>query len=378
MYFKSEKGEKIRITFLSIFDLRNPSSIILRNYAIELANLGHEINFIVAPSEEKEPKEIHIKYLFEIKRKPFRGLSLSISSFLLLLNLKKTDIVHFGKPLPVSGLPCLVYRKLKGVPVICQMDDLEVSFSRFRKFPEKEMIGFFEREIPKYVDGITVISKNLKKLASKYCEDVLYLPPLSLVKKFNPNISGEKIRKLHGWKEKKVLMFTGQIGKYSDVDICIKAMKNVVKENKNVLLVIIGRGEERILLEKMVKDLGLKNFVQILDPVPYDLIQEYLAAADVLLLPMKPDWINSYYRSPLKMFDYMAMGKLIVAQEVGETRMLRNKAILTKPTIEDFSMGILRALNTKENLGEKARKFAEKELYLKQVKKLEKFYQKFI
>lgn len=369
---------KIKIVFLSIFNLQNPSTITLKNYAIELAKLGHEVTFIAAPSiSNTSQDQINMKFLLEFK-KPLRSLSLTLSSLFRLLETKKVDILHFGKPLPVTVLPCFLIKKIKHVPIICQMDDLESSFSTHRNFLEKSLIRVFEIESLRYVDGVVAISRNLKKLASQYCKNVIYLPHLSLVNKFRPDINGSKIRKLYGWERKKVLMFTGHIGKYSDAEICIRAIKYVIKENKNIVLVIIGWGEGRKNLEKLVKDLKIENYVHFLDPVPYEFIQEYLAAADILLLPIRHEWINSYYRSPLKMFDYMAMGKLIVAQEVGETSLLKGKAILTKPTIEDFAKGIIKGLYTKKDLGKKARNYAEKKLYMKQVKRLEKFYMKLI
>ena len=371
---------KIRITFLCILDLQSASTIRLQNYAVELAKIGHEINFLVSPGVNKEIEKININYISEIQRKPFRGVSLMFSSLFSLLKTKKPDILHFSKPLPVSGFPCIFYKKIKNIPIICDWDDIEgvKGFSKFRKFPEKDIINYFERWIPRHVDGITTVSDNLKKYALKYCKNVLKLPQLCLIDKFNPNISGEEIRKRYSLIGKKVLMFTGGLGNFSDADICIKAMKYVVKEYKNTVLVIIGKGIAKPRFEELVKKLELEDYVKFLKTVPFDLMPEYLAAADVLLLPMNSKWINNYYRLPIKMFDYMSMGKPIVGQNVGEIKILKNKIILTKPTVEDFSNGILKVLDSKKNIGQKARKFAEKELYLKQVKRLEIFYQKFI
>ena len=67
-----------------------------------------------------------------------------------------------------------------------------------------------------------------------------------------------------------------------------------------------------------------------------------------------------------------------VGQNVGEIEILRNKAILTKTTVEDFSNGIIKVLESNGKVGKNIRKFAEKEFYTKQVKRLEKFYSNFV
>lgn len=352
----------------------------MHNYALELAKIGHEINFLVPHQVKKEIEEINTYNISEVQRKPFRGISLMFSSLFSLLKIRKPDILHFSKPLPVSGFPCIFYKNIKKIPQICDWDDIEgiKGFSKFRNFPDKNIIDYFERWIPRHVDGITTVSDNLKKHASKYCKNVLKIPHLCLIGKFNPKISGEEIRKKYSLRRKKVLMFTGGLGNSSDADICIKAMKYVVKENKNTVLVIIGDGVAKPRFEELVKKLILNDHVKFLKTVPFDLLPNYLAAADVFLLPMNNKWVNNYYRLPIKMFDYMCMGKPIVGQNVGEIKILKNKAILTKPTTEDFSNGIIKALKSDKKIGLNIRKFAEREFYYKQLKRLEKFYSKFI
>jgi len=367
----------MRITYISIFDMQSASTIRLYSYANEMAKLGHDVTFVAAPSSRSPAEGVKIKYMSEIKRKPFRGFSLTLSAFFSMMGLKQ-DIIHFGKPLPILGLPSMFYKKLAACKIICDWDDLEggLGFSQFRGFPEKQVISFFENWTPKHVDGITVVSKALEKLAKNYCDKVLYLPHLADVKKFGPRVSGDEIRKRYGWGKKKVLLFTGGFGKYSDAPICIKAMKHVAKED--VFLAIFGRGEAKQQIEKMISDLGLEGRVKTYEPIPYEEMPKLLAAADVLLSPFNKDWANNRYRLPVKIFEYMAAAKPIVAQDVGDARLiLGNTAYVTKTNEEDFARGITKALHGGRGIGVKARKRAEKEFSSKQVKRLENFYKSF-
>jgi len=369
----------MQITYLSAINMQGASTIRMHSYAAEIAKLGHDVTFITAPCATREAENVEMKYMSEIKQKPFRGLSLTVSGFFSLLSVKKPDIIHFSKPLPVTGLPSILYKKTSSCKIICDWDDLEgrLGFSKFRTFPTKQIISFFESWTPKHVDGITVVSKALEKLAKNCCDKVLYLPHLADVKKFGSWVSGNEIRKRYGWGKKKILLFTGGFGKYSDAPICIKAMEHVAR--KDVFLAIFGRGEAKRSIEKMIIDLGLEGRVKTYEPIPYEEMPKLLAAADVLLSPFNKDWANNRYRLPVKIFEYMAAAKPIVAQDVGDARLiLGNTAYVTKTNEEDFAKGITKALHGGRGIGVKARKRAGKEFTTKQVKRLEKFYESFI
>jgi len=368
----------MKIVYISMFDMQAASSIRLHNYASEIAKLGHDVTFIAASGTKRTAEGVKMVYMDEVEQKPFRGISLTVSALLSLLKVERPDIIHFSKPLPVLGLPSMLYREIFPCKIICDWDDIEgeLGFSQLRGFPEKQIITFFESWIPNRADGITPISRAIEKLAKKYSNRILYLPNLAMVNKFSPKISGSKMRKRYGWGGKKILLFTGGFGKYSDAPICIRAMKHIGE--KNVLLTIFGREERKQAMERMIVDLGLKGRVKIYDPIPFEEMPQLLAAADILLSPMNKEWANNYYRLPLKVSEYMAAGKPIVTQDVGETRLLvGNAAYVTKSNEEDFAKGIVKALHDGRKMGLLARKRAEKEFFTKQVKRLEKFYESF-
>jgi glycosyltransferase involved in cell wall biosynthesis len=63
----------------------------------------------------------------------------------------------------------------------------------------------------------------------------------------------------------------------------------------------------------------LKNLL-VLREVPYMAAPHYLASADLCLCLYKPyDWIEyGFYGSSLKLFDYMAAGKPVIASDMGQ------------------------------------------------------------
>ena len=79
-------------------------------------------------------------------------------------------------------------------------------------------------------------------------------------------------------------------------------------ERLNLHLLIVGDGPSRSDLETLAAAKNVSHRFTITGVVERDAIADYIAAFDVALLP----GINDY-ASPLKLFEYMYLGKAIVA-----------------------------------------------------------------
>ncbi len=149
--------------------------------------------------------------------------------------------------------------------------------------------------------------------------------------KFNRNISvNPELRTLTGGNL--VVGFTGSLKKWHGVDILIESFAMLSKEIKNVVLVIIGDGYERQKLEKMIHELDLTEKVFLLGKVNHTDIPSYIAGFDVAVAPYKDD--GTFYFSPLKVFEYMAVAKPVIASSVGQLRTIIDNGVdgvLTEP-----------------------------------------------
>ena len=113
--------------------------------------------------------------------------------------------------------------------------------------------------------------------------------------------------------------------------------------------------------------------------VPYSDVQRYLAVCDVLVSPhCIPTDGKEFFGSPTKIFEYMAMGKAIVASKLGQIgRVLENNktAVLVEPgNVGQLIEGILKLVDNKElrlKLGRNARnEVLKKYTWDRNVKKL--------
>jgi glycosyltransferase involved in cell wall biosynthesis len=108
----------------------------------------------------------------------------------------------------------------------------------------------------------------------------------------------------------------------------------------------VGGTEEDI--EKFKKGASGLNNVLVVGHRPYTEIPYWLKAADVLILPNSArEKISQFYTSPLKLFEYLAAGKPIVASDLPSIREIlnENNSILVKPdNPESLAKGINLAL----------------------------------
>ncbi len=126
---------------------------------------------------------------------------------------------------------------------------------------------------------------------------------------FRPDIDGRRIRAEYGLESKTVLGFVGWFRKWHGLERLIRAYADCRMDEKGAVLMLVGDGPamEDLLAVRRDKNLSDKE-VMFTGPVPRNRIPEYIAAFDLCLQPdVTP------YASPIKIFEYMAMGKAIMA-----------------------------------------------------------------
>jgi glycosyltransferase involved in cell wall biosynthesis len=126
---------------------------------------------------------------------------------------------------------------------------------------------------------------------------------------------------------------------------------------------IVGDGYMAAQLKKQAGQLGLDNVLIFTGAVPHELVPEYVAAADVCVACFEENEVT-LCKSPLKVVEYLAAGKAIVASNVGEVpQMLQGAGVLAKPgDVDALAAGVISLLEDaglRDNLGKLARKRAE-------------------
>jgi|GEM_PF-4387068 len=135
------------------------------------------------------------------------------------------------------------------------------------------------------------------------------------VEKFKPMISD--LREEFNIDENiPIIGFSGHFHTWHRIDILIKAVQSLTLDFR---LLIIGRGENK--LENELRDLAKYKYsdkIIFTGSKAFTKIPEYLSICDILVVPQDKDQKKGSHGSPLKLFEYMAMGKAIAAANVGQ------------------------------------------------------------
>ena len=108
--------------------------------------------------------------------------------------------------------------------------------------------------------------------------------------------------------DRKMVVYSGSLF----ADRGIERVLDLAQAFPDACFVLLGGPEDRAThYRERVRRLELEN-VRVLGPVPHGQVRDYLAAADVLLMIWSRSVRTIEFCSPLKMFEYMAAGRIIV------------------------------------------------------------------
>jgi glycosyltransferase involved in cell wall biosynthesis len=129
----------------------------------------------------------------------------------------------------------------------------------------------------------------------------------------NPNPDEvQVIRSKFGINSGSAIIFVGTFKPWHGIEFLIDVFNRLAVSNPNAKLILVGDGPLRPEIEKQVASLNLQNRVILTGLVTHHDVPAFLGAADIAVLNVRVSEASSS-QSPLKLFEYMAAGKAIVA-----------------------------------------------------------------
>jgi glycosyltransferase involved in cell wall biosynthesis len=141
---------------------------------------------------------------------------------------------------------------------------------------------------------------------------VVVLPNAADPRRFRAEISGAAVRAQYGLTDARVIGFTGAFFPWHGVALLLDALPEVFRRIPDAAVLLVGEGPERPALEARIRKSGFSERVRFAGWVGHERLPEHIAAFDVAVMPD-----SNEYGSPMKIFEYMAMGKPVVAPRLG-------------------------------------------------------------
>lgn len=228
------------------------------------------------------------------------------------------------------------------IPVITE---LNADFAEEKLFFDGN--SFYRSRAEKIIDTqlkhskkIVTVSSALKNhFVKKYNanpEKIIVTP--NAVNPSNIHIDEKKIDALRNklnLKEKIVIGFSGSIFEYHGVDLLIHSFARIHKKNNNTCLLIVGDGRVLNDLKRLASQLQIESSVIFTGNVNHSDIFHYIELMDIAVMPN-----SNWYGSPVKIFEYGALGKAIIAPDNEPMReVMKNgkDGILISPSIDNLT-----------------------------------------
>jgi len=231
--------------------------------------------------------------------------------------------------------------------------------------PFRNLGKLVESAALKRADKVLVINDRLKDLVVSMGapeERVHVLRAGIDLRQFDIGIDGNTIRKRYGIDERDVvLFFMGFL--YQFAGLKEVALKLAESGDSRLKFVIVGEGDAYTELRAIRDNYGLEDKIILAGKKPYEEIPGFIAASDICLLPSYPWEPIMQDIVPIKMYEYMAMRKPVIAtklpgvmKEFGE-----DNGVVYVDKSEDVIAKVLNLVQNGiiEEVGSRARSFVE-------------------
>jgi glycosyltransferase involved in cell wall biosynthesis len=157
--------------------------------------------------------------------------------------------------------------------------------------------------------------------------------------------------------------FVGSFYQYQGLGTLLEAFERLHARRSSVRLLLVGDGEEAAVLREQAAQRGLSRWITWTGRVPYAHVPILIGAMDVCVAPFCGDRGET---SPVKIFDYLACGKPVVASAIPSVTALfsqSNGVVLVEPDraelLADAVMALLNRPEESRRLGIDGRTFVE-------------------
>jgi len=305
----------------------------------EFVKLGHNVTIITASyshlfrnppkvSGEFTLEEIDgINYLWikvpkykkstDIKR-VLKWLKFSLSLFFLpYKKLPKPDVIILSPMATFPVLPTYILTKRFRAKFIFEVKDIWpltlIELGGYSpKHPLIVLMRWCEIFALRNADIIVSVLSNYGEYLKDngINRDFVYIPNgVNLEELNNIEDLSENIKRLIP-EDKFIVGYVGTVGIANALDVLIETA-HILKNHKDIVFVIVGDGQEKENLIRMVKEMNLENVIFI-PSIPKRQVQAMLKLFDVCYIGWRKCKIYKYGVSPNKIFDYMYSGKPVI------------------------------------------------------------------
>ena len=314
---------------------RGAEGVHIRGVVKGLRQLGNNVDILSLPGAEPEAEEKNTT-TEQVKQEGTKKSSFSILSdltkhvpefvfeiFELAFNL--IAVIRLRKAVKEKNINLIYERyslfmfasvwwaKRNNLPIVLEIND-SCQVQRVRSLTFKKLAAKIEGWIFSNATGLVFISTRFQDVAEQAYGDIansVVSPNGADLDKFiiDPT-AGSSLRTELGIDNKIVLGYVGAFVHWHGIDWFVDLICDRLKETPELVLLLVGDGVAFEGIKNRVIEAGVESQVILPGKVPHHQVSTFLSAMDLGILPDSND-----YGSPMKLFEFMAMGKGMIAPD---------------------------------------------------------------
>jgi glycosyltransferase involved in cell wall biosynthesis len=248
-----------------------------------------------------------------------RLVTLNVRTFVVLWR-RRRIARHFYVRDSWSCLPSVVFARATSYRIVCQVDG--IPYGSDTMDATTGVVAMVNRLVAtvtgRLVHGIRAVTPQIGRLLVELARvpsaRIAVVPNGVDTDFFHPMYRSEAIIRANLDPGAVYLVYCGGLHSWNDFDTLLQSVAEIVVRRPEVKLLIIGEGDQRGSLERRMKELRIEPHVLLAGAV-HDRrrVRDYLAAATVTLLPYRAEQLARTSASPIKLFEYMACGRGVLA-----------------------------------------------------------------
>ena len=304
-----------------------------------------------------------ITYIPALNKPVFLSISCQLSLFFYLIYycIKARPDAIYTRQSGVSFSP-LIISKLFRILYFVEINGLileEMRIANISKW-KVDIAKLSEKLNYKHAKKIVAVTQALKELKNIYnipAEKIVVIENGANTDLFRPINKKDAKRDLD--ENYNYVGLSGSFAPWHGIEDLVRSAPLILKKVENTKFLLVGDGELKEQTIQMVNNLNLTGNFIFIDRVHYEEVPKYVNAFDVCVILKKKDIPGS----PLKLWEYMACGKPVIATNTEDFRVLEeyNAGILVDPEkTEEVADAIITLLKNKElrdEMGKNGRKY---------------------
>lgn len=242
---------------------------------------------------------------------------------LAVAEVEKPNVIHAHSPV-LNAFPAIRAGRKLGLPVVYEIrafwEDAAVDHGTTREGSVRyRLIKWLETRACRQVDQVAILCNGLKRdLVARGIPSDKITPVFNGVNPddFKPcdvDVEYQDAWQLEG---KTIIGFIGSFYRYEGLDLLVRAFARIADNRPEAVLLLVGGGEMEGELKALIADHGLNDRVVMPGRIPHERVPAVYAMIDILAYPRYSMRLTELV-TPLKPLEAMAMGKVLVASNVG-------------------------------------------------------------